>query len=182
MAFVLGFFVISGFRGAFQFPAELNANWLFRLTEARWTEVSRNATRKLVLALGLVPLLLFALPVEIAAWDWPTVLEHSAAQVIAAALLVELLFWNFDKVPFTCSYYPGTTSLALLVVLYIYGITGYSFHMADLESAMERHWMVAVVFFVASAVALTFAWRRHPVAGGVRFDGSEPVIQSLELN
>ncbi|MGA2879737.1 MAG: hypothetical protein ABSG13_12375 [Bryobacteraceae bacterium] len=182
MAFVLGFFVISGFRAVFQFPAELNANWLFRLTEARWTEVSRNATRKLVLALGLVPLLLVSLPLEIATWDWPTVLEHSAVQLLAAAVLVELLFWNFDKVPFTCSYFPGTTSLAVLGVLYIYGITGYSFHMADLESAMERYWMVAVLFFAASALALTLAWRRHPAEEGVRFDGSEPVIQSLELN
>jgi hypothetical protein len=65
----------------------------------------------------------------------PTVLEHSLVQLVGAALLVELLFWNFDKVPFTCSYFPGTTSLAVLGVLYVYGITGYSFHMGDLESA-----------------------------------------------
>jgi hypothetical protein len=182
VAFVLGFFVLSGFRAAFQFPAELAANWLFRITEARWTEVSRNATRKLVLAIGLIPLLLFSLPLEIAVWNWPTVLEHSAVQVMAAAILVELLFWNFDKVPFTCSYFPGTTSLAVLGVLYIYGVTGYSFHMADLESGMERHWWLALLFFAAGAVALIQSWRRHPIAGGVRFDGSEPVIQSLELS
>jgi len=187
VAFVIGFFVISGFRAVFQFPAELASNWLFRITEARWTEVSRDATRKLVLSIGLVPLLLFSLPLEIAAlemgsWDWLTVLEHSAVQLAAAGLLVEVLFWSFDKVPFTCSYFPGTTSLAVLGVLYVYGITGYSFHMADLESAMERHWTVAVLFFAAAAVALTLSWRRHPAASGVRFDGSEPVIQSLELS
>lgn len=182
VAFVLGFFAISGFRAVFQFPAELAANWLFRMTEARWTEVSRSATRKLVLSISLVPLLLLALPLEIAAWNWPAVLEHLAVQCIAAGLLVELFFWNFDKVPFTCSYFPGRKSLALLVVLYVYGITGYSFHMADLESAMERHWAVAVLFFAGAAVALVLAWRRHPAAGGVRFDGSEPVIQSLELS
>jgi hypothetical protein len=182
VAFVLGFFVISGFRAMFQFPAELASNWLFRITEARWTEVSRNATRKLVLAIGLVPLLIFSLPLEIAVWNWPTVLEHSAVQLLAAGLLVELFFWSFDKVPFTCSYFPGRTSLALLVVLYVYGITGYSFHMADLESVMERHWAVAVLVFAAAAVALILARRRHPDAGGVRFDGSEPVIQSLELS
>jgi hypothetical protein len=92
------------------------------------------------------------------------------------------LFWNFDKVPFTCSYFPGRTSLALLVVLYVYGITGYSFHMADLESALELRWAIAVLFFAGAAVALVLAWRRHPAAAGVRFDGSEPVIQSLELS
>jgi hypothetical protein len=187
VAFVLGFFLVSGFRGVFQFPAELAANWLFRITESRWTEVSRNATRKLVLAIGLVPLLMLALPWEmmalkIAAWNWPIVLEHLAVQLMAAALLVELLFWNFDKVPFTCSYFPGSTSLAVLVVLYIYGITGYSFNMADLERAMERHGTVAVLFFAVTAVALILAWRRHPAADGVRFDGSEPVIRTLELS
>jgi len=182
VAFVLGFFAISGFRAVFQFPAELTANWLFRMTEARWTEVSRSATRKLVLTVSLVPLLLLALPLEIAAWNWPTVLEHLAVQLVAAALLVELLFWNFDKVPFTCSYFPGKTNLAVLTILYIYGVTGYSFNMADLEGAMGRHWADAVLFFAAAAMALILAWRRHPAAGGVRFDGSEPVIQTLELN
>jgi len=182
VAFVLGFFAISGFRAVFQFPAELASNWLFRMTEARWTEVSRSATRKLVLAVSLVPLLMLSLPLELAVWDWPAVVEHLAVQVVAAALLVELLFWSFDKVPFTCSYFPGTTSLAVLTVLYIYGVTGYSFHMADLESVMEGNWPIAVLFFTVTGAALIVSWRRHPRADGVRFDGSEPVIQSLELN
>lgn len=182
VAFVLGFFVISGFRAAFQFPSELAGNWIFRLTEARWTEVSRSATRKLVLALSLVPLLIFALPLEIEVWNWPIVLEHSVVQLLGAALLVELMFWNFDKVPFTCSYFPGTTSLALLIVLYVYGITGYSFQMADLERKMERHWAGAVLFFAAAIIALIWSWRRHPMADGVRFDGSEPVVRTLELS
>jgi hypothetical protein len=119
---------------------------------------------------------------EVTAWGWRIVLEHCAVQLIAAAVLVELLFWNFDKVPFTCSYFPGRTSLAVLGVLYVYGITGYSFHMADLESALERNWAVAVLFFAATAVGLIVSWRRHPTAAGVRFDGSEPVIQSLDLS
>ena len=187
VAFVLGFFVVSGFRAAFQFPSELASNWIFRRTEARWTEVSRRATRKLVLAISLVPLLILSLPLEIVAfemggWNWPIVLEHCAVQLLGAAILVEVLFWNFDKVPFTCSYFPGTTSLAMLIVLYVYGITGYSFHMADVESAMERHWAGAVLFFAGAISALIWSWRRHPVADGVRFDGSEPVIRTLELN
>jgi hypothetical protein len=85
-------------------------------------------------------------------------------------------------VPFTCSYFPGTTSLALLIVLYVYGITGYSFQMADVESAMERHRAGAVLFFAAAAVALIWSWRRHPMPDGVRFDGSEPVVRTLELS
>jgi hypothetical protein len=181
-AFVLGFFFISGFRAVFQFPAELSANWIFRLTEAKWTELARSATRKAALAVSLIALLALALPLELEAWHWPIVLEHCAVQIFAAALLVEAMFWNFDKVPFTCSYFPGRASLALLVVLYVYGVTGYSFNMADLEVAMERNAFVAVSFFGVAIAALTIAWRHRPQAESVRFDGSEPEIQQLELN
>ena len=127
-------------------------------------------------------LLLFSLPWEIAGWDWPIVLEPLAVQLVAAGLLVEVFFWNFDKVPFTCSYFPGRTGVALLGVFYIYGITGYSFHLADIESAIERSWAIAMLFFAGAAVALVVSWRRHPAGGGVRFDGSEPEIQALELS
>ena len=181
LPFVLGFFFITAYRAAFQFPAELSANWLFRITESKWTEVSRSATRKLLLLIGLTPALLLVLPTEFAEWTWPTILEHAAVQLIAAALMIEALFWNFDKVPFTCSYFPGRKSLALLFVLYVYGLTGYAFHMADLEVAMEHHWPVALLFFAVTGGALVWCWRRHPAVETVRFDGSEPVIQTLEL-
>jgi hypothetical protein len=54
--------------------------------------------------------------------------------------------------------------------------------MADLESAVERSWAIAVLFFAGAVAALIVSWRRHPAAGGVRFDGSEPEIQALELS
>jgi hypothetical protein len=180
-AFALGFFFISGFRVVFQFPAELNANWIFRMTEAKWTEVSRSATRKMALAIGVLPPVAMMLPLEIAAWKWPIVLEHAAVQGLAAALLVEAMFWNFDKVPFTCSYFAGRKSLALLIVLYIYGLTGYSFNLADGERLMERHWQLTLLVFPLGLAGLIRAWRRRPREETVRFDGREPEIQTLDL-
>jgi hypothetical protein len=179
--FLIAFFVISGFRAVFQFPAELAANWLFRITEARWTETSRSATRKRVLVSGLAPTLLVALPFEMAVWEWRSVLLHGAFQLVSAALLIELMFWSLDKVPFTCSYFSGRTSLSILAALYLYGFTGYSFHMADLESVIERRSMYALLFFTAAAVLLTLSWRRHPAPSPIRFDAEEPVIQTLDL-
>src|SRR5581483_2506397 len=181
-SFVLGFFLISGFRAVFQFPAELGANWIFRLTEARWTEVSRAAARRFVLAVSVVLLLILALPLEVSLWKWPVILEHCASGFLASALLVEALFWNFDKVPFTCSFFPGRTSLALLVVLYVYGITGYNFNIADVERGMERQPALMVLIFPAGITALILAWRRRSGEEAVRFDGSESVIQTLSLD
>ncbi len=175
------FFVVSGFRAAFQFPAELASNWQFRITEERWAEISRRATRKIVLAHGLIPGLLLMLPLEMAYWGAPIGLFHSIFQLAAGALLIEVLFWNFGKVPFTCSYFPGKVNLAILSVIYLYGFTTYSFQMADLEAALEGHAVRALLFFAAAGAALTLLWRRHPAAATVLFDANEPEIQTLDL-
>lgn len=180
--FLIAFFAISGFRAVFQFPAEFGANWLFRITETRWAEISRSVTRKRVLVSGLAPVLLVLLPAEIAVWGGWRVPLHTVFQFAAGALLIELMFWTFDKVPFTCSYFPGRTNLSILFVLYLYGFTNYSFQMADLELAIEHRALYAILFFTAAAVLLALSWRRHPAPSAVRFDASEPVIQTLDLS
>jgi hypothetical protein len=180
--FLIAFFAISGFRAVLQFPAELGSNWLFRITETRWTEISRSVTRKRVLMSGLVPVLLLLLPAEIAIWKGWSAPLHTLFQFAAGALLIELMFWSFHKVPFTCSYFPGRTNLSILLVLYLYGFTTYSFHMADLEATLEHRPTYTLLFFIAAAILLTLSWRRRPAPSAVRFDASEPTIQTLDLN
>ncbi|HEX3747392.1 MAG TPA: hypothetical protein VHW09_25825 [Bryobacteraceae bacterium] len=180
--FLIAFFAISGFRAVFQFPAELPSNWLFRMTETGWTEIARLVTRKRVLLGGLAPLLLLFFPAEFAVWGVGRASFHAVFQFAAGALLIELMFWTFDKVPFTCSYFPGRTNLSILFVLYLYGFSAYSFHLADLEAAIERRPLYAAPFFAAAAVLLALSWRRHPAASAVRFDASEPTIQTLNLS
>jgi hypothetical protein len=180
--FLIVFFAISGFRAVFQFPAELASNWLFRITESRWAETARSAIRRQVLRMGLLPALLLLLPIEMAAHGWRIGLQHLVFQLAAGALLIELMFWSFDKVPFTCSYFAGKISLSVLAVFYLYGLTIYSFQMADLERWMEGHAWRTVLVYTAAGVALTVFRRRHPAAAEVRFDASEPVIQTLDLS
>ena len=80
--FLIAFFVISAYRAVFQFPAELGANWLFRITETRWAEISRSVTRKRVLVSGLAPVLLLLLPAEIAVWGGWRVPLHTVFHVL----------------------------------------------------------------------------------------------------
>ena len=180
--FIIAFFAISGFRAVFQFPADLASNWLFRVTEVRWSEMSRSATRKRVLVTGLVPVLLLAVPFEILAGEGRNISVHLIFQLLGGALLIELMFWSFDKVPFTCSYFPGRTNLAILAVLYLYGFTGYSFNMADLESTLERRLVLLLLCFTSAALLLRLSWRRRPQSSSIRFDGEEPTIQTLDLS
>jgi hypothetical protein len=180
--FLIAFFVISGFRTVFQFPSDLACNWLLQITESHWSEVARRAARKAVLVSGLLPVLLAILPFEIFASGSATGLMHILFQLTAGALLIELMFWRFGKVPFTCSYFAGKTSLSILAGLYIYGMTAYSFNMADLERALEERIFWAAAVFAAAFATLAVFWRRSPEASEVIFDGSEPLIQTLNLN
>jgi hypothetical protein len=179
--FLIAFFVISGFRAVFQFPAELSCNWIFRMAESNWTEIGRNVARRRVLASGLAPVLFLLLPGEIVIWGSWRAAVHILVQLAAGALLVELMFWTFDKVPFTCSYFPGRTNLSILFALYLYGFTIYSVQMASLELSIEGSALYGALFFAVAAALLVFLWRRHPSPEAARFDGSEAVIQKLDL-
>jgi hypothetical protein len=181
LPFIIAFFAVSGFRAVFQFPADLASNWLFRVTEAKWAETSGRATRKRVLATGLAPVLLLAGAFETFIGE-RQVPVHLVFQLLGGALLTEIMFWSFDKIPFTCSYFPGRTNLAILAVFYLYGFTAYGFNMADLESASERHLVLSLLCFASAAILLRMSWRRTPQPSAIRFDGDEPVIQTLDLS
>lgn len=180
--FLMTFFVVSGFRAVFQFPSELASNWAFQIAEGRWSVAARSAARKLVDLGGVLPVLMAFLPLEIFEWGARLGLLHFAVQAMAGALLTELLFWNFDKVPFTCSYFPGKVNLALLIAIYLYGFTNYSFRMADFEVWAAQNPLPALAIASGAAGVLALLWRRETRREAVRFDGSEPAIQTLELS
>jgi len=176
------FFAISGLRAGFQFPAELNSNWVFRLAESGWGSAARDATRKRALVSGLVVPLVCFVPLELFRWGIAAGLLHIAFQAAAGALLIEALFWRFDKVPFTCSYFPGKVNLAILAVVYLYGFTSYSFTLSDIEASLEHNPVKSAGYLGGAAIALTLLWRRKPKDHSVVFEAGEPQIRALNLN
>ncbi len=176
------FFVVSGYRAAFQFPAELSANWVFQLAETGWAGAARSATRKSVLAVGIAPVLILLLPFEIRFWGAPVGLFHALFGFLCAALLVELLFWRFEYVPFTCAYFPGAFNLAVLAAVYLYGFTNYGFRLAEVETSFEASPGKAAVFVVGAVVALGLSWYRRRGIQPLKFDASVPDLQVLDLS
>ena len=106
---------------------------------------------------------------------------------------MEIMFFDFRKVPFTCSHFPGKVNLVGLSVLYILGFTMYSSTMADLESWLIGLPAGAVFFFAvaASACVLLDRWRRRSnqrwhgeAAGAARLDyvdPGDPVVRTLGI-
>jgi hypothetical protein len=131
LPFMLSFVLISGLRAAFNFPSELKANWAFQVSETSNVSAYVRGTRKWVALFAILPLFLL-----IAAIDRS--LFHFAFGVTASVLLMELLFLDFRKVPFTCSHFPGKVNLVFLSVIYVFGFTLYRSYLASLEIWLER--------------------------------------------
>jgi hypothetical protein len=178
---LIGFFVVSGFRAIYQFPAELGANWVFRLTQSFWSETARAAARKRMFVSGLLPATLLFTPAEVCYWGAVTGALHTLFQLVTGAILIEIFFWSFEKVPFTCPYNPGKVNLSLLAGMFLWGFTDYSFMAADLEHSLDGRPLRILLFFTAAATTLTMCWRYRRAPSQVLFD-AEPLVQSLNLS
>jgi len=111
-------------------------------------------------------------------------LYHLAFEAVISLILVQVLFFSFRKVPFTCSYYPGKKNMAILAGVYLYGFTTYSSSMVALENRLLRSPSYAVAFIFAGVVAVLALARarRRQAAPLIYEEQSDAQIQGLELN
>ncbi|MBZ5620518.1 MAG: hypothetical protein LAQ69_17600 [Acidobacteriia bacterium] len=185
----LSFVLVSGLRAAFNFPSELGANWAFQLTETSRVQEYLAATRKWILLCAILPLFALLAPMEFACFRWTAALFHLAYGIALSVLLMEIMFFDFRKVPFTCAHLPGKVNLVGLSVVYILGFTMYSRTMADLETWLAATPVPAVLFFGCAALACVAlnGWRHRWFAGeaGAAIldyeDPGDPVVRTLGI-
>ncbi len=183
---MLSFVMISGLRAAFNFPSELRANWAYQVSELGDVAEYIVAMRKWIVACAILPLFLLIAPFEFLRFPWTVALFHIAFGITLAVLLMELMFFGFRKVPFTCSYFPGKINFVGLSVIYIFGFTTYSRLMARLEVFLISMPTAAVAFFVAAVcvhVILTYGSRRklrESIALDYE-DAADPQVRTLGL-
>ena len=131
---VLLFFMLIGMRTLFAMPVELGANWIFRLREpadrravvggvgAGDARGLRRAGR--AVAAGLTGWL----------WGARVGILHGVFCGLMGLALVEVLLVRFCKVPFTCTYFPGTARVRVLWPAYLAAFTTYAYTSAALET------------------------------------------------
>ena len=183
----LSFILVSGLRAAFNFPAELSANWAFQLSEITSAEPYLAATRKWTLVCAILPLFVLLAPMEFACFHPAAALFHLAYGITTSALVIEVMFFGFRKVPFTCAHFPGKVNLTFLAVMYIFGFTAYNRTMSNLEARLAPSPVAAAAFFAAAAalyVALSHAGKRilGPQPALDYEDPAEPTVRTLGLS
>jgi len=158
--FVLAYCVIVGIRFAFEIPADLRANWIFRY----WLDPDQQDTRAIARRILLLFSLPWIAPVTFLSvspfWGWTAALLHSAILIACTILLVETIFIRFRKIPFTCPYPPFQSHSGLIFVAYLFGFFIFTDYLPQME-----HWLLLspwqAIWFVPLLAAAFFALRQY---------------------
>jgi len=103
-----------GTRTIFSMPVALRANWLFRVTPLPPAAQSLAASRRALVALAVLPVVVATSIVLLGFWPWRPAVEHLLVLALAGSILADLSLRNFRKIPFTCSYLPGKSKVHLV--------------------------------------------------------------------
>ncbi len=182
----LSFFLVSGLRAAFNLPAELRANWIFQVCESEDRVRHIRAARKWIVTMGILPVFLLLAPLEFYFRGWRAGTVHLTFALLLSLLMLNILLVWFRKIPFTCSYFPGKTSMAVMFMLYLFAFLTYCGTMATVEAALLRSPVELAVFYAAGAAALFGLWllerRELGVDDALIYeDQPDPIVRTLEL-
>jgi hypothetical protein len=126
------------------------------------------------------------LPVHVLLWGWRFAGVHLVYGLVLSVLLVELLLWNFEKIPFTCSYLPGKANVKGFWPLYLGAYWIYAHFMANIEyRLLDRPAGFALfVLSVAAATAILRWFRQRQLGPEFRFlfeDLPDPAVRTLNI-
>jgi pimeloyl-ACP methyl ester carboxylesterase len=116
--FVVLLFAIVGARAVFALPVALPANWVFKITAIHSPIAYFTAVRRSLYILAAVPVWLVATTFYLAVWPGRPAAEHIVVLIAAGIFMVERALVLFRKIPFTCSYLPGSGNLTVRFGIY----------------------------------------------------------------
>jgi hypothetical protein len=156
------YFLVLGLRCAFDIPATLRANWLFRLMINPETRECIPLARKVIFAFLFPALILVCFPAYAYFWGWRTSLIHTVIAAAMCIMLTEISLMRFRKVPFTCSVSVFKSHAIVAILLYILGFFAFSAFTATAERwafGDPMRFLVFAFFFAGAYLALR-QWRR----------------------
>ncbi len=181
----LSLFVLAGLRYLFRLPVELRANWVFRVNETGNRELLLRGADRFVLALGVVPVALLTLPLELRVFGPATGTAVVVLAALASLIVDELLLFGFDRIPFTSSYLPGSRPLIETVCLYAAGVAGYVLILSGLivTSVDEPcYYLIALGLMLAVWARVRRQRLEHWQVGALEYEElEEPAVQTLAI-
>ncbi len=160
-ALILPFFMLLGLRALFAMPVELNANWIFRLTDLGRPDEYVRGARKLMLLAGILPVCMLSVPLYIALWGWQLGVAHVLICAVAMTAVLELLMARFRKVPFTCPLLPGKNNMKVMFGVYLVLFLVFAFALVHIELWLASDPRRAIAGTVIAGVILFYGVRKR---------------------
>jgi hypothetical protein len=161
---------VLGTRVALSMPADLRANWIFRIIPLPKTSDCLIGGRRALLILAGVPIWAGSAALFLCTWPLRMASLHLGILALLALALTEGAMLTFHKIPFTCSYLPGKANVYL--AFWTYTMLGVP--VLDLCTRVEWRALQNVRISVAIMLMLT------AVATGLKW-WSSFLIKSREI-
>ncbi len=181
----LSLFVLAGYRYLFRLPVELRANWLFRVHEGGNRGLLLRGMERFVFVLGVLPVALLTLPLEIEIFGALTGLAVSLLAFLPSLIMEEILLAGFEKIPFTSAYLPGQRPVIETVCIYGVAFAAY----VGILSGIIVGCLHEAPYFLIVLGSLVAVWARvrkgrleYWHIGELEFEEvAEPAVQTLAI-
>jgi hypothetical protein len=186
---VFMFFSVLGLRASFRIPTEFDANWPFRLAQPTLAACV-NAAMLVMLTVAVLPIVAISSAVTALVWAFSDVAKTAALQLLAGWMLIEIVLFNWSKVPFACAHSPSPDVLkawwpAYIMAMYLYAFRLSDWQFAALTSSRAMVWYLAAVTTVIAIVRLLRYQRlrqQAPEFDAISTDAVERLNLSEALN
>jgi phage shock protein PspC (stress-responsive transcriptional regulator) len=184
---VMIFLTLVGVRSLIRIPVEIKSNWVFRLREPAQRAAAVSGIAAAMIIAGVVPVALLAFGSAWLLWGPGVAVRHAAFCTALGVLLTHALLIRFNKFPFTCTYYPGSSRMRVLWPFYLSAFTTYSIAMARVEERLlPQNGRFIAAILIISALGAAMALRRRFTlrkSTGFRFEERDPdTIEGFNLS
>ncbi len=179
---------VVGMRVVFSLPTDMRANWIFRIAPVPAGPACTIARRRALYALSVVPACLGAAALLFSIWPWQEAAKHVAVLALLGAAVAELCLHGTQKLPFTCWYLPGKSSLSIALLLSGMVVLPALVKAAQLErDSFDNPARYAAVAGLLAALAICARCSATRLAkspeGELQFEeAAEPAVFSLDLH
>jgi hypothetical protein len=179
---------VAGMRVVFSLPADMRANWIFRIAPAPAGPGCMAARRRALYALSVLPVCLGAAALLFSIWPWQAAAKHVSILILLGTAMAEICLHGAQKLPFACSYLPGKSNVNVTFVISAMLILPWIVQAARLErEAFQNAAGYAGIVGVLAAVAIGARWSAGRLAksaeGELRFEeAADSAVFALDLH
>lgn len=181
----LSLFVLAGYRYLFRLPVELRANWVFRIHEGGNREDLLRGMERFVFCLGVLPVALLTLPLEIEIFGRVLGCAVSLLAFLPSLIMQEVLLAGFEKIPFTSAYLPGKRPVIETVCIYGVAFGAYVGILSGLiVSCLQEasYFLIVLGSFAAIWARIRKGRLEYGKVGELEFEEvAEPAVQTLAI-